>query len=68
MQLKLCYRICLSMIHYLYIADSLTQPTTLLHDDNITSDDITDSGQDDLEGDTTQNDVAVLLNHEKISL
>ena len=35
-------------VNDLYITDSLTQPTTLLHNDDITSDDVTGSVGDNL--------------------
>ena len=50
----------------LYIADNLTQPTTLLHNDDITSDDVTGIAGSDLMGDTkshaTHDDGDVMLN------
>ena len=50
----------------LYIADNLTQPTTLLHNDDITSDDVTGSAGSDPVGDmkshATHDDGNVMLN------
>ena len=50
----------------LYIADSLTQHTSLLHNDDITSDDVTgrvgELSIDDKKSDTTHDDV--ILNRE----
>ena len=43
-------------VNDLHIADSPTQPTTLLHNDNITSDDVTGSVGGDPRGNTTPND------------
>ena len=43
-------------VNDLYIADSLTQPTTLLHNDDITSDDVTGSVGDDPRNYTTYDD------------
>ena len=50
----------------LYIADNLIQPATLLHNDDITSDDVTGNAGNDPRGDTkshtTHDDGNVMLN------
>ena len=43
-------------VNELYIAGSPTQPKTLLHNDDITSDDVTGSVEDDPRNDTTYDD------------
>ena len=43
-------------VNDLYITDSLAQPTTLLHNDDITGDDVTGSVGNDPRNDTTYDD------------